>query len=366
MAELSRRAFLGRASALGGLAALGACSGSDGDDGNGREGAVPAAGEAFGPGDWASVRDQFPLDPDTAHFAAFVLAAHPRPVADAIERHRTGLDTDTHGYLAETEADADAAVVTAAAEYLGAEPVDIALTDSTTQGLGLVYGGLRLGPGEEVLTTEHDFYSTHQALALRPATAPWSAGSGSTTTRPPPRWTRSSPGWWPGSRRPPGSWPSPGCIRAPGCASPSGSLADALEGRALLCVDGVHGLGVEDVSVDDLGCDVLMAGTHKWLFGPRGTGIVWARPEAWASIEATIPPFEPSSFGEWANGLPPEPTNGLRFTPGGYHSFEHRWALAEAFRFHLDIGKDRVAERTHARRRPSSRRASPRSRASPS
>jgi selenocysteine lyase/cysteine desulfurase len=90
-----------------------------------------------------------------------------------------------------------------------------------------------------------------------------------------------------------------------------------------------------------------MAGTHKWLFGPRGTGIVWARREAWASIEATIPPFEPSSFGEWANGLPPEPTNGLRFTPGGYHSFEHRWALAEAFRFHLDVGKDRVAGRTH-------------------
>jgi selenocysteine lyase/cysteine desulfurase len=39
--------------------------------------------------------------------------------------------------------------------------------------------------------------------------------------------------------------------------------------------------------------------------------------------------------------------DGVRFTPGGYHSFEHRWALAEAFRFHLDIGKDRVAARTH-------------------
>ena len=35
-------------------------------------------------------------------------------------------------------------------------------------------------------------------------------------------------------------------------------------------------------------------------------------------------------------------------TPGGFHSFEHRWALSEAFRFHLDIGKARVAERIHA------------------
>jgi selenocysteine lyase/cysteine desulfurase len=125
-------------------------------------------------------------------------------------------------------------------------------------------------------------------------------------------------------------------------------MADALAGDTLLFVDGVHGLGVEDATVADLGCDALVAGTHKWLFGPRGTGIVWARPQAWALIAATVPPFEASSFGEWRNGLPPEPTNGPRFTPGGYHSFEHRWALAEAFRFHLDVGKDRVAQRTHA------------------
>ena len=35
-------------------------------------------------------------------------------------------------------------------------------------------------------------------------------------------------------------------------------------------------------------------------------------------------------------------------TPGGFHSFEHRWALAEAFRFHGRIGKRRVAARIHA------------------
>src|SRR5690606_12712041 len=62
--------------------------------------------------------------------------------------------------------------------------------------------------------------------------------------------------------------------------------------------------------------------------------------------DAAIPAFEPASFGEWRNELPPEPMSGVRFTPGGYHSFEHRWALAEAFRFHMDVGRDRVAART--------------------
>jgi selenocysteine lyase/cysteine desulfurase len=35
-------------------------------------------------------------------------------------------------------------------------------------------------------------------------------------------------------------------------------------------------------------------------------------------------------------------------TPGGFHSFEHRWALREAFEFHAAIGRARIAERTHA------------------
>ena len=34
-------------------------------------------------------------------------------------------------------------------------------------------------------------------------------------------------------------------------------------------------------------------------------------------------------------------------TPGGFHSFEHRWALGEAFAFHLGIGKAKVARRIH-------------------
>ena len=35
-------------------------------------------------------------------------------------------------------------------------------------------------------------------------------------------------------------------------------------------------------------------------------------------------------------------------TPGGYHSFEHRWALDEAFKLHLELGKAEVQARIHA------------------
>ena len=34
-------------------------------------------------------------------------------------------------------------------------------------------------------------------------------------------------------------------------------------------------------------------------------------------------------------------------TPGGFHAFEHGWALTEAFRMHTQMGKARVSARIH-------------------
>jgi selenocysteine lyase/cysteine desulfurase len=285
------------------------------------------------------------------------VAAHPRPVGEAIQRHRRGLDEDTHGYLEEHQGERELALRRAAAEYLDADANEIALTDSTTMGLGLVYGGLRLRPGQEVVTTEHDFYSTHEALRLaadrtgatvrrvrlydHPAQASVDEIVGRLTAAVTPAtravavtWVHSSTG-----------------VKLP-IAQIGAALGELNAGRdgaqrVLLCVDGVHGLGVEDETVATLGCDFLVSGTHKWLFGPRGTGIVWGRVEAWDAVGPTIPPFAGEHFGAWAAGVaPPGIDRGASNTPGGYHSFEHRWAVAEAFRFHLDIGKAAVAGRT--------------------
>ena len=53
-----------------------------------------------------------------------------------------------------------------------ASPHDIALTRSTTEGLALVYHGLPLKAGDEVLTTVHDHYSHHESIRLRHRRAP--------------------------------------------------------------------------------------------------------------------------------------------------------------------------------------------------
>src|SRR4029450_8155899 len=46
-------------------------------------------------------------------------------------------------------------------------PAQLVFPPTPTDGLGLLSGGLRLRAGQEVVTTTHDFYSTHEALRLR-------------------------------------------------------------------------------------------------------------------------------------------------------------------------------------------------------
>ncbi|MGQ0809881.1 MAG: aminotransferase class V-fold PLP-dependent enzyme [Nitrospiraceae bacterium] len=308
---------------------------------------------------WEGVREQFPLSRDLIHMAGFFLASHPTPVREAIERHRKGLDENPIGYWLDNEEKQEAVVLRAAASYLGGQPADIALTDSTTMGLGLLYGGLTLRSGQEILTTVHDHYSTDMSLRLRAERTGASVRQMSLyrtlatvsrdeivqvilkAVRPETRilavtWVHSSTG----------------------LKLPIREIADALsrlnagraEGdRVIFCVDGVHALGVEDVRVDTLGCDFLIAGCHKWLFGPRGTGLVWGHPRAWPLANATIPTFDHEAYNMWMKEIPArELPKSVSMTPGGFHSFEHRWALNEAFQFHQAIGKARVTERIHA------------------
>jgi selenocysteine lyase/cysteine desulfurase len=348
---LDRRDFLVRTGLLLGAGAL-AAAGCRSDD------EARRAGAAAGLDTWEGVRRSFELDRRKAQLSAFLLAAHPRPVREAIEAHRRGLDADTATYLHEHEERLEAEVLQGASAYLGVAPEEVALTGSTTMGLGLLYATLELRPGEEIVTTEHDFYSTHEALRLRaratgasvrrvrlydePSLASVDAVVESLGRAVTPR-TRAVALTWVHS--------------STGVKLPVRAIADALAERdaelgkrkTLLCVDAVHGLGVEPEPLPKLGCDFLVSGCHKWLFGPRGTGVVWGSAEAWAEVSPTIPSFtDRESFQAWIRGRDPTAATAAAFSPGGYHAFEHRWALAAAFAFRQEVGRERAAERTRA------------------
>jgi len=307
---------------------------------------------------WEAVRDQFLLKRDWIHMTCFLLASHPTPVREAIARYRRALDEDPASYWFENHERAEAEVLRAAAEYLDAQPTDVALTDSTTMGLGLLYGGLELRPGQEILSTIHDHYSTETSLRLRAERTNASFRQVSLykdlkTVSQAEIVERLVKAVRPNTRYVAVTW----VHSSTGLKLPIRAMADALAAinaardetdRVIFCVDGVHGFGVEDVTVGGLGCDFFIAGCHKWLFGPRGTGLIWGHPKSWPLAHATIPTFDDQAYRIWMQASPPHDVpRAALMTPGGFHSFEHRWALNEAFRFHLAIGKERIARRIH-------------------
>lgn len=333
--------------------------------------------------EWSAIRAQFDLTHDYIHLAPFYLVSHPRPVREAIEKYRRAIDANPllaiesgvfgtqtmESPLSGTHRDTqDRAyelpnltemVREAAAQYIGAKAEEIALTDSTTMGLGLAYNGLMLKPGDEILTTTHDFFSHHESIRL--ATERTGASMRKfalfdnfetisedqivsrvrNNIRPVTRtlgitWVHSSSG-----------------VKLPVRAIAAtlddiNSKRDERE-RILLIVDGVHGFGIEDINAAELGCDVFIAGTHKWIFGPRGTGIVWARKEAWAKMRPTIPSFVADElWNAWReNRRPIGMTTATWMTSGGFKAYEYQWAMADAFRFIGEIGRKRIAERTY-------------------
>ncbi|HET9997143.1 MAG TPA: aminotransferase class V-fold PLP-dependent enzyme [Nocardioides sp.] len=281
--------------------------------------------------DWESVRAQFPLDPAMAQFAAFVLSPHTAQVDAAIDFHRGRLALDTEGTLLEGF-DLENAVRRAAADHSGGTAGQYALTDSTTMGIASMYGGLALSADDEVLSTTHDFFSTEDSLRLLTQRTgaqvtrvtlydqPWEANVDEMVSRLVAGLTRRT-------KVVAVTW----VHSSTGVRLPIKEISEAIDGRALLCVDGVHGFAAVDVDLPDLGCDFLSAGTHKWLFGPRGTGILWGRD--WDPLTELIPSFS-------------GPDEGARLSPGGYHAFEHRWALDQGFAFHQKVGRAAAVQRT--------------------
>lgn len=299
-------------------------------------------------GDWQRLRQLFPLDYRYAHFANFLVSAHCEPIRTAIEAHRARLDgnpAQVMDYDRQEVWQHEHEVRAQAARYLGVAPGQIALTSSTTEGLNIFYGGVRLKAGQEILTTVHEHYSVRYALQYR--TERDGASVRKLRLFEDPRQasedeilTRIAQGIRPETRVLGMTWVHSGS----GVKLPIGKIGELVketnrergpDERIIYGIDGVHGFGVENLDFAAMNCDFFISGTHKWMFGPRGTGIICAASEHTQDLVPLGATFSQNQ------------NFGTTFTPGGYQAFEHRWAASKAFELHLQLGKDAVQQRIH-------------------
>ena len=302
--------------------------------------------------DWGAVRAQFALARDHVHLTSFLLAAHPRPVREAIDRHRRRLDANPVEYLHANEGRLTAEV-RAAGRPLPRRAV---------------FRGRSYGLDDDGSRT-----ALHAACAA-PAGRGLDDGA---------RFLRHARG-------------APPVGRARPARAPLRRLARRLRRRdrdeAATGRDGKNARRGPDVGALQhgreasaarrsrtrcpTGCSCASTGCTAWEPRPRRPGacaatpsrraatsgctaraepgVLWAGPRVRELVRPTIPSFDDGeSYGAWLAGRAPSGVpDGARLTPGGFHSFEHRWALAEAFAFHEGIGRVRVSRRGSARLSP--------------
>jgi selenocysteine lyase/cysteine desulfurase len=158
------------------------------------------------------------------------------------------------------------------ATLLGCAASEISLTTCTSDGLAQTIAGLRLGPGDEILTSDEEHPGLLGTLAgareLRgvsiravPLDAIASAVDGRST-----RLVACSHVGWVSGRLAP---------------------AELSELDVPVLLDGAQGVGAIPCDVRALGCDAYAGAGQKWLCGPDGTGMLYVSPTLRERLEVS-------------------------------------------------------------------------------
>ncbi|MEM7680881.1 MAG: aminotransferase class V-fold PLP-dependent enzyme [Planctomycetota bacterium] len=115
---------------------------------------------------------------------------------------------------------------------------------------------------------------------------------------------------------------------------------------AAVCVDAIQSVGVLPVDVEALGVDFLVADGHKWMLGPEGVGILYARREVAKRMRPPIQGWmsvvRPTDYDAYRDGQWPE--NARRFEPGSWNVAAAA-GLGASLSLLSEVGVDRVWER---------------------
>jgi selenocysteine lyase/cysteine desulfurase len=216
--------------------------------------------------DPSQFRAQFPVFETRSYLNAGTEGPLPRRAADAVhERIDLELTGGRCGKPYMTTLMGMATQLRAGyAEVLGADPSEVALTGSTTDGVNTILSGLDLQPGEEILTSdeEHPGLLAPLGRAQRRCgvvvrVVPFSELANSVT-------------------------PSTRLIACSHVSWVGGRIADtealAATGVPVL-LDAAQAVGAVPVDVHALGCAFYAGSGQKWLCGPEGSGCLYVHPD---------------------------------------------------------------------------------------
>ena len=329
----TRRAFLGAVSAASAAAAfrddtIDTVLAADRAAGDATPEAI-AANEAY----WGEIQQAFTVNRSYVNLNNGGVCPSPRVVQEAMKRY-LDLSNEAPVYtmwqMLEPQVES---VRRGLAREFGCEPEEMAITRNASEALEVVQLGLELQPGDEILTTTHDYprmmttwrqRERRDGVVLKTISFPL----------PPPsldelyeRFERAIT-------------PRTKVIlvchitNLTGQIFPVKRICQMARARGIeTIVDGAHAFAHFPFTHADLDCDYYGTSLHKWLFAPHGTGFLYVR-------RAKIPKLWPLFAADKK-----QDADIRKFEEIGTHPAANHNAIAEALTFHRGIGIERKAAR---------------------
>jgi len=233
------------------------------------------------------MRELFLLDPDVIFLNHGSFGACPKPVFAELQRWQLEMERNPVEFLGRRSAALLRAARQRLATYLDAALDDLVFVPNATTGVNTVARSLQLQPGDEVLTTDHEYGACDATWRLvceragahyRRVQIPLPFDAESFVARLMAAVT-----------------PRTRLIFLSHITSntalifPVAALCAAARERGIATlVDGAHAPGQIDLSLNAVGADFYTGNCHKWLCAPKGAAFLHVRPEHHAAVHAPV------------------------------------------------------------------------------
>jgi isopenicillin-N epimerase len=234
------------------------------------------------------IRDSFLLEPGMTFLNHGSFGARPREVLEAQDAVRREAEASPVEFLSRRSSALLDAALARLADYLHADASKLAFVTNATTAVAVAAASVGLGPGDEVLSTDHEYGAcvmgwkracAKAGAAWREAAIPlpW-AGDGDFLARLEAAITPRTRVLFLSHIT------SATALRFP----VEGAVALAAAKGIVTVIDGAHAPGHIDLDLEALGADFYAGNCHKWLCAPLGSAFLHVQPAFHARVEPLV------------------------------------------------------------------------------
>ncbi|MEO6349341.1 MAG: aminotransferase class V-fold PLP-dependent enzyme [Candidatus Limnocylindrales bacterium] len=230
----------------------------------------------------------WPLDPEVTFLTHGTYGVCPWPVLHAQSEWRARMEREPVRFMnSELEPALDAARARLG-EFVGADSADLAFLPNATTGVNTVLRSLEFEPGDEILTTDHDYNACINAIRFV------GARSGARTVVASLPFSPANPDEVVGAilaaATPRTRLAILSHVTSPtALVMPIQRIVSALSERGIdTLVDGAHAPGMLALDIESIGAAYYTGNAHKWLCAPKGAGFLHVRRDRQAAIRPLV------------------------------------------------------------------------------